>query len=136
MSTKLSILEAWRLNWLKLAAPALHALKQGQELRHAAAWKNAQVVANFLAAVVTLAAAAGYDLGIRDQDILGIAGGIVAAINIYATIATSAKVGIPLPPIDLIAHSEPERVQPPALPPNSQIQPGPDEEQRGAACTF
>lgn len=119
------------MNWLKLAAPALHALKQGQELRHAAAWKNAQVVANFIAAIVTLAAAAGYDFGVSDQDILGIAGGIVAAINIYATIATSAKVGVPLPPIDLIAHSEPGRVQQPTLPPNSQAQPEPDKEHRG-----
>lgn len=116
------------MNWLKLIAPALQVLRQGQELRNPAAWKNAQVVANVLSAVVALAVAAGYDFGISDAHISGIAGGIVAAINIYTTIATSQKVGFrqkspatELPPIDLIARADGTydrvRVQPVALPP-------------------
>ena len=113
------------MNWLKLIAPALQVLRQGQELRNPAAWKNAQIIANVLSAVVGLLGAAGYPFGISDADVMGIAGGIVAAINIYTTIATSKKVG--LPPINLIAHSEPESdfVQPIPLPPNSPIQSAP-----------
>ncbi|MBE2293582.1 MAG: hypothetical protein IAF00_01485 [Phycisphaerales bacterium] len=90
------------MHWLKLIAPALQVLRRGQELRHAAAWKNAQVIASALGALVVFLRVAGIDLGISDADLLELAGGIVALINIYVVVASSAKVGFsPTPHPDL-----------------------------------
>ena len=100
------------MNWLRLIAPALQVLRRGQELRHAAAWKNAQIIASALSAVVVFLRVAGIDLGISDADLLELAGGIVALINIYVVVASSAKVGFSpkttpdLPPIDLVARAD------------------------------
>lgn len=107
------------IRYAKIAQQALEVLKKGQELRSAAAWKNVQVIASALAALLVLLRLFGVDLGISDEEIAAIAGGIVAVVNIYFTLATSRKVGIPandLPPIELIGRSESDSVQSAPMP--------------------
>lgn len=73
--------------------PAWEVLQAGKELKHAAAWKNVQLVALVLTSLASLATAFGVDLGLTQEQILGTAG-TIAAIAAYFVPATSAKVGI------------------------------------------
>jgi len=83
------------MKWLKALVALFSALRIGSELRSAAAWKNVQVVASFLAALAGLAATLGYDLKLSDETITGGAVFIVAIINGLLVVLTSKKVGLP-----------------------------------------
>jgi hypothetical protein len=78
------------------------ALKAGKELANAATWKNAQMLASALAAVIGFSLLAGKLFGlnipITDEQIISFSGGIAAiacTLNAVVTAATSKKVGLP-----------------------------------------
>ena len=123
-------------NWLKAIPALLQVFQKGKEVANPGAWKNAQIVAGLLTAILSVLAAFGYDFGIGQSDILLIAGGVVGVGGAIITVITSQKVGFrqkapttELPPIDLIARSDGTydrvRVQPVALPPIGPIQSAP-----------
>lgn len=91
------------MNILAIIKPAFTVLKQGQALANPAAWKNAQVLANLLSALVVLLNAFGIHFGLDSDSVNLIAGGVAAIANAYLTAATSEKVGVSdgLPPIEL-----------------------------------
>ena len=110
-------------NWLKAIPALLQVFQKGKEVANPGAWKNAQIVAGLLTAILSVLAAFGYDFGISQSDILLIAGGVVGVGGAIITVITSQKVGFrqkapttELPPINLVARSEPDSVQPVALP--------------------
>lgn len=73
---------------------ALDALQASKQLANAQAWKQAQVWANLLAALVVLVGAVWKPLGISQADILTVAGGLAALGNIYLTVATTKTIGL------------------------------------------
>ena len=86
---------------IKAIGKAIKALKAGQELSNAAGWKNRQTTANAIAAIISflvvLAKHYWPDLGITDEDIVSLAGGLAVLLgmfNAYVTTATSRKVGL------------------------------------------
>ncbi len=93
------------MNLIALIKPAFIVLKQGQALANPATWKNAQVLANLLSALIVLLNVFGIHFGLDSDSINLVAGGIAALANAYLTTATSEKVGVPsgLPPIDLVS---------------------------------
>ncbi len=93
------------MNILAIIKPAFTVLKQGRALANPAAWKNAQVLANLLSALVVLLNVLGVHFGLDSDSVNLIAGGIAAIANAYLTAATSEKVGVPsgLPPIELVS---------------------------------
>lgn len=80
------------MNILSALRPAWEVLQAGKQLKHAAAWKNVQLVALVITSLASLATAFGIDLGLTQEQILGTAG-TIAAIAAYFVPATSAKVG-------------------------------------------
>lgn len=77
-------------------------LQAGNQVANPAAWKNRQIAANsilaLIAALVALSAAFGMDLQLQREDLEALAGGIAAAYGIFntlCTVATSKKVGFP-----------------------------------------
>ena len=93
------------MNILAIINPAFVVLKQGRALANPAAWKNVQVIANLLSALIVLLNAFGIHFGLDSDSVNLIAGGIAAIANAYLTAATSEKVGVPsgLPPIELVS---------------------------------
>jgi hypothetical protein len=83
------------MKWFKALMALFSALRIGSELRSAAAWKNAQVVASFLTAMMALATILGYDLKLDDETITGGAVFIAAIVNGLLVAVTSKKVGLP-----------------------------------------
>lgn len=83
-------------------------LKKGESVSDPAAWKNRQIAANtitaLLIALAGAAAAFGVDLGVTDAQIeSAVVGGVAIfglVANIWATLATSKKVGIGGTPAD------------------------------------
>ena len=78
----------------------LKALKAGEELTNAATWKNRQALVNALSALLIPAAAIarayGYPVPLNDDQILQLVGIIaVLVFNIWATYATTSRVGLP-----------------------------------------
>ena len=68
-------------------------LTKGNELTHAGAWKNVQVLGSFVIALFGLAASFGYDFGLTEEQIYGGVGFVLAVFNGYLTIATTKKIG-------------------------------------------
>ena len=68
-------------------------LTKGNELTHAGAWKNVQVLGSFVIALFGLAASFGYDFGFGEEQIYGGVGFVLAVFNGYLTIATTKKIG-------------------------------------------
>jgi len=90
------------------------ALKAGYALRDSEVWKNRQTAINAIAAVLSAAMAIaqglGYGFAVSNETMLAVAGGIwaiVGVFNSWATVATSAKVGLP---VDNSADSPPPSV--------------------------
>lgn len=91
------------MNWAKLfqAIPALlKAIKAGEELKNAGAWKVGQNLTNtiylVLVGLVAAAKAFNFDLGLSDDKLLELAGyitGLVGIANVYITTASSKKIG-------------------------------------------
>lgn len=73
--------------------PALEALQSGRQLKNRAAWKNVQVWATLLTAVAGVAGAFWPPFAVAPETVAQIAVGIVAAVNLYFTYATSDQVG-------------------------------------------
>lgn len=74
------------------------ALKQGESLFHAEAWKNIQLATNAIVAVLTAVLVFVPNLGLSTSDIASLAFGIAtigSVINGYFTVATTKKIGIP-----------------------------------------
>lgn len=85
---------------------ALEALRLGKQLSRPAAWKNVQLLINFVAVLVGLLLALGV---IREDALVAIATILSAVANQFLTIATSKKVGIgPAAPLDSPALPLPE----------------------------
>jgi len=77
------------------------ALKAGYALRDSEVWKNRQTAINAIAAVLSAAMAIaqglGYGFAVSNEVLLAVSGGIWAVVgmfNSWATVATSAKVGL------------------------------------------
>jgi len=83
------------MNIIAVVPAALRALQAGRSLSNPAAWKQVQNVINFLTAGVTVAAAVGYTVPISDEGIATVAGGVVALVNVYFTVATTGRLGWP-----------------------------------------
>ena len=90
------------------------ALKAGYALRDSEVWKNRQTAINAIAAVLSAAMAIaqglGYGFAVSNETMLAVAGGIwaiVGVFNSWATVATSAKVGLS---VDSSADSPPPSV--------------------------
>lgn len=81
--------------WIKALQSLLQALQVGHELARPGAWKNVQLVASLLTALLGILWALGYQIQLMPDDVFAIAGAIVAIINAYLVIATSTKVGLP-----------------------------------------
>lgn len=79
----------------RIIKSAFEVFRAGQAVSNQAAWKNAQLVGTLLTALVALAAAFGFDLGLSDEEIAGGAIFIVALVNGVLVIVTSKKVGLP-----------------------------------------
>ena len=71
-------------NWIK-------ALRAGERLTHVKTWKQTQIAANAVAALLTVVVSY-LDLGIEDKDVIAISAAVVALVNIYLTKATTKKV--------------------------------------------
>ena len=97
--------------------------RKGNEVANPEGWKNGQVTANTVAALLTavLAALDAFNIHfpVPDGAVLAIAGGLFAAVNVGITLASSKRVGLPgldpLPPdrapdIDRPAHAGGNRV--------------------------
>lgn len=73
--------------------------KLGEAVANPAAWKTGQIQANavtaLLVALVALAKSFGYDLPITDEQLDGVAVGLLAVVNIVFTVTTSKTVGLP-----------------------------------------
>lgn len=84
-----------------LVMPAfLRALKSGEELANAATWKNRQSLVNAVSALVLagaeIARGYGYPVPFADDQLTAVAGvGVVLLFNLWATFATSKRVGLP-----------------------------------------
>lgn len=78
-------------------ANLLNLFRKGAAVSEPAAWKQRQITASMLGAlimaVVGVLGAYGYVLPIDNETALAIAGGILAVINTVLTITTSDKVG-------------------------------------------
>lgn len=79
----------------RIIKAAFEVFRAGQSVNNPAAWKNAQLICNLLVALVALAAAFGFDLGLSDAEIAGGAAFIAAVVNGILVVATSEKVGLP-----------------------------------------
>ena len=86
-----------------LVSNVFTALKAGYALRDSEVWKNRQTAVNAIAAVLSAAMAVaqglGYGFAVSNETMLAVASGIWAVVglfNSWATVATSAKVGLPV----------------------------------------
>ena len=79
----------------KIVKAVFAVFRAGQSVSNPSAWKNAQLVGTMLTALLALAAAFGYDLGLSETEIAGGAVFIVAAVNGILVVITSKKVGLP-----------------------------------------
>lgn len=78
----------------------LRALRSGEELTNAATWKNRQVLVTALSAlllaVAEIARACGVAIPFADDQVAAVTGAVVVLIfNLWATFATSRRVGLP-----------------------------------------
>jgi hypothetical protein len=77
-------------------------LQTGQELANAEIWKKRQLAINALVVLITagasLARSFGYSLGLGEEQIKDLAGGVYAVVgvfNAWATVATTGRIGLP-----------------------------------------
>lgn len=82
------------MNLLAVIPAALRALQAGRALNNPAAWKQVQNLINLVTALVAVAAALGYTVPISADGIATVAGGLVALVNVYFTVATTDKIGL------------------------------------------
>lgn len=77
-------------------------LRKGSEVSNPGAWKNAEILASFLLAMVAAAAAFGAPIDLTGDQVADIAAAIIAIANAVLTVISSKKVGIlPASPPDL-----------------------------------
>lgn len=76
-------------------------LRQGKMVANPEAWKKGQITTSFLVGFIGLLVSAssllGYELPITNDQIAGIAGGIMAVFGVYNSVSTAAstdKVGL------------------------------------------
>lgn len=103
--------------WIKALQSLLQVLQVGHELARPGAWKNVQLVASLLTALLGILWALGYQIQLLPDDVFAIAGAIVAIINAYLVVATSTKVG--LPNVSTEKTSAPDESKPTELPKDS-----------------
>lgn len=72
----------------------LGALWYGKELAKVEGWKNAQLWGSLLTALIALAAATGFDLGLTDTEIAAGAAFLAALANAVITAVTSKRAGL------------------------------------------
>ena len=81
--------------------------RKGSEVADVEKWKSHQISANMLVAllvaVVALARAFGFALPVGDDDLAGIAGGLLAVGNIVVTVISSKRAGLPELPAKPVA---------------------------------
>ncbi len=76
----------------------LNVLRKGESVADPEQWKthqiNATVLALFLTALVEAARVYGYNIPVDQDSTLAIAGGIVAAVNVFIPIARNPGLGV------------------------------------------
>lgn len=102
------------MNALKAIVPALSVLREGAALTNPEAWKNAQVVGSFLAALVVLAESFGVPIPFADSLVSKAAIIIATLANAFFTVATTEKIGLPARE-DASSSAAVERVREPEL---------------------
>ena len=101
-------------------------LTKGNELTHAGAWKNVQVLGSFVISLFGLAASFGYDFGLTEEQIYGGVGFVLAVFNGYLTIATTKKIGFGKGETSTVIDSVaglPEPTSYPTMPPTMPSKP-------------
>jgi hypothetical protein len=111
--------------------------QQGKSVTDPNAWRGHQVTANMIAgllfAIVNLLRVCGYDFGIDMQTCADIAVGLLAAINLGITVASSANHGLPTSTVREAQPSMPSPEQPAEEEPTSvQAEESPDAGRRNA----
>ena len=71
----------------------LKVLRHGERLTHVETWKNGQLAINALTGLLVILVNMVPTFEASETQVTSIAGGIVAAVNVYLTMATSKKVG-------------------------------------------
>lgn len=97
-----------------MIANIFRVFRAGQELANAEVWKKRQALANALVALLVplaaIGAQAGYLPPLGQNDIELVAGGIAALLlgmfNLWATFATTRRIGLPPRPADLPAGTD------------------------------
>lgn len=83
---------------IKKIRASMALLKKGQSVADPQKWKNHQITATALTAVIwaaiNAASAWGYDVPINEETIDGVAIGVIALVNWMLTFSTSTKVGM------------------------------------------
>jgi hypothetical protein len=78
-------------------------LHVGECVEDPASWKNRQVTANQLGAIIMAIIGVchvyGISVPVDDASALAIGGGILAAVNVVLTIVTTNKIGLPARPV-------------------------------------
>lgn len=88
-------------------------LRKGSEVANPGAWKNAEILASFLLALVAAAAAFGAPIALTGDQVADIAAGVIALANVVLTVISSKKVGIlPSTAPDLPKIEPPTRPEP------------------------
>ncbi len=92
-----------------MIADLFRVVRAGQELANAETWKKRQALANALVALLVplaaIGAQAGYLPPLGQSDLELVAGGVAALVlglfNLWATYATTRRIGLPPRPADL-----------------------------------
>ena len=106
------------MNFSFSAIPAaFNVFRAGNEMKNAAAWKNAQLIGNVLIAGVTLSRALGVNLPISDELLMEMAVGAAAIVNGILTVTTSSKVGLQEsePPAPSVSNAKASKAKLPPL---------------------
>lgn len=79
----------------------LEALDKGKSLANVESWKSGQVTVNilagFLASLIGVARAFGFDIPVTDEQLLLVASTLMSALGVYnsfITVATTDKIGL------------------------------------------
>jgi hypothetical protein len=82
------------MNILAAINDGMKAIKAGEELRTASAWKSAQAVTSLLVAAGGLISAIGIDVPFTPEFYSSAGATIAGIVNAYLTVATTKRIGV------------------------------------------